>query len=146
LHALPPLDESTLVELTRSPDSARSAVDASERFFGTLGKHVAWVADAPGLVLGRVVCQVVNEAAFALGEGIGSGEDIDIGVIHGLNYPRGILAWADQIGLDHVLAVLDGLFDERGEERYRAAPVLRRLAWSGRLGRTTGEGFFGYEP
>jgi 3-hydroxybutyryl-CoA dehydrogenase len=144
-HALPPFAESALVELTRGPDTADSAATAAERFFETLGKHRGWVEDAPGLVLGRIVCQVVNEAAFALGEGRGTAEDIDAGMIHGLSYPRGILAWADEIGLDHVLAVLDGLFLERGEERYRAAPLLRRLAWSGRLGRQTGEGFFNYE-
>jgi 3-hydroxyacyl-CoA dehydrogenase len=90
------------------------------------------------------VCQVINEASFALAEGVGSAEDIDAGMIHGLNYPRGILSWADQIGIDHVLAVLDGLFEERRDERYRAAPLLRQLAWSGRLGRQTGEGFFEY--
>jgi 3-hydroxybutyryl-CoA dehydrogenase len=66
-------------------------------------------------------------------------------MIHGLNYPRGILGWADEIGLDHVLSVLDGLSAERGEERYRVAPLLRRLAWSGRLGRQTGAGFFDYD-
>jgi 3-hydroxybutyryl-CoA dehydrogenase len=134
-----------MVELTRGSDSAESAVAAAERFFSTLGKHTTWVGDAPGLVLGRVVCQVINEAAFALGEGVGSAEDVDAGMVHGLNYPRGILSWADEIGLDHVLAVLDGLVDERREERYRAAPLLRRLAWSGQLGRQTGEGFFSYE-
>ena len=75
------------------------------------------VQDAPGLVLGRIVCQVINEAAFALGEALGSAQDIDTGMVHGLNYPRGILAWADVIGLDHVLSVLDGLYLERGEER-----------------------------
>jgi 3-hydroxybutyryl-CoA dehydrogenase len=144
-HALPPLGESGLVELTRGPDSAESAAVTAERFFATLGKHTAWVSDAPGLVLGRIVCQVVNEAAFALAEGVGSGEDIDAGLIHGLNYPRGILRWADAIGLDHVIAVLDGLSDERREERYRASPVLRSLAWSGRLGVHTGEGFFTYD-
>src|SRR5207302_9638049 len=115
-HALPPFDDARLVELTRGPDSATSAADAAERFFLTLGKHTAWVADAPGLVLGRVVCQVANEAAFALGEGVGSAEDIDAGMVHGLNYPRGILEWADAIGLDHVLAVLQALCDERREE------------------------------
>jgi 3-hydroxybutyryl-CoA dehydrogenase len=103
------------------------------------------VEDAPGLVLGRIVCQVVNEAAFALGEGVGNAEDIDTGMISGLNYPRGILAWADTIGLDHVLGVLEGLWQETGEERYRTAPLLRRLGWSGRLGRPTSEGFFRYE-
>ena len=143
-HALPPLDASRLVELTRGPDSAASAAGATEQFFATLGKHTIWVGDAPGLVLGRIVCQVINEAAFALGEGLGSAEDIDAGMVHGLNYPRGILAWADEIGLDHVLSVLDGLFSERGEERYRVAPLLRRLGWSGRLGRSTGEGILSY--
>jgi 3-hydroxybutyryl-CoA dehydrogenase len=144
-HALPPFDQTGLVELTQGPDSAESAARAAERFFATLGKHVAWVEDAPGLVLGRIVCQVINEAAFALGEGVGSGEDIDAGMVYGLNYPRGPLGWADEIGLDHVLAVLDGLSEELREERYRAAPVLRRLAASGRLGRQTGEGFYTHE-
>jgi 3-hydroxybutyryl-CoA dehydrogenase len=87
---------------------------------------------------------VINEAAFAVGEGVGSPEDIDAGMVHGLNYPRGPLAWADLIGVDHVLAVLDGLADERREERYRAAPLLRRMVLSGRLGRSSGEGFFTY--
>jgi 3-hydroxybutyryl-CoA dehydrogenase len=144
-HALPPLRESHLVELTGSPTSSPAAARAAEAFFASLGKHTVWVEDAPGLVLGRIVCQVVNEAAFALGEGVGSAEDIDAGMIHGLNYPRGPLAWADEIGLDHVTAVLEGLFEERGEERYRMAPALRRLVLSGRLGRQTGAGFFAYD-
>ena len=143
-HALPPFGEARLVELTRGPDSSRVAAETTERFFATLGKHTEWVGDAPGLVLGRIVCQVINEAAFALGEGVGSAEDIDAGMTLGLNYPRGILAWADEIGLDHVLNVLDSLYLERGEERYRLAPLLRRLAWSGRLGRATGEGFYSH--
>jgi 3-hydroxybutyryl-CoA dehydrogenase len=144
-HALPPLEEASLVELTRGPDSAESAVAATERFFATLGKHTAWVADAPGMVLGRIVCQVINEAAFAVAEGVGSPADVDAGMIHGLNYPRGILRWADEIGLDHVLAVLDGLHEERGEERYRASPLLRSLVMSGRLGCQTGTGFLVHE-
>ncbi|MFL5822372.1 MAG: 3-hydroxyacyl-CoA dehydrogenase NAD-binding domain-containing protein [Solirubrobacteraceae bacterium] len=143
-HVLPPLSEAHLVELTRGPDSSPAVGEAAERFFGTLGKVCVWVGDAPGLVLGRMVCQVVNEAAFALGEGVGSAEDIDTGIVHGMNYPRGILAWADEIGLDHVCSVLDALHEELGEERYRLAPELRRRAWSGRLGRQTGEGFFSY--
>jgi 3-hydroxybutyryl-CoA dehydrogenase len=144
-HALPPFEETRLVELTRGPYSAQSAASAAEHFFATLGKHTAWVGDAPGLVLGRIVCQVINEAAFALAERVGSANDVDAGMVHGLNYPRGILRWGDAIGLDHVLAVLDGLYEERREERYRAAPLLRSLAMSGRLGRLTGEGLFVYE-
>ena len=145
-HALPPLrgDAARRAD-PRCRTRAQSAADGTERFFATLGKHTAWVDDAPGLVLGRIVCQVVNEAAFALGEGVGSAEDIDAGMVHGLNYPRGILAWADAIGLDHVLAVLLALCDERREERYRPAPALTRLVLSGRLGRLTGEGFFSYD-
>jgi 3-hydroxybutyryl-CoA dehydrogenase len=141
-HVLPPLSETRLVELT---GGTRASVVAAKRFFSTLGKHVRWVEDAPGLVLGRLVCQVINEAAFALAEGVGSAEDIDAGMVYGLNYPRGPLAWADKIGLDHVLVVIDGLYEERREERYRAAPALRSHVLSGRLGDQTGEGFFGDE-
>jgi 3-hydroxybutyryl-CoA dehydrogenase len=97
-------------------------------------------------VLGRIVCQVINECAFALGEGVGGAQDIDTGMVLGLNYPRGPLAWADQIGLDHVLTVLDGLWEEYREERYRAAPTLRRLVRDGRLGQAAGAGFFEYGP
>lgn len=141
-HALPPLAPGTLVELTRDEDGPVAAAETTERFFAALGCPVAWVGDAPGLVLGRIVCQLVNEAAFALGEGVGTAADVDEGVLHGLNYPHGILAWADAIGLDHVLGVLDALAEEYGEERYRAAPLLRRLVLSDRIGRPTGEGFF----
>ena len=125
-HLLPPLDATRLVELTRGPGTSEAACDAAERFFATLGKHVAWVGDAPGLVLGCIVCQVINEAAFALGEGVGSAEDIDAGMVLGLNHPRGPLEWADAIGIDHVVGVLAGLRSETGEERYRIAPALRR--------------------
>jgi 3-hydroxybutyryl-CoA dehydrogenase len=143
-HALPPLADSRLVELTRGPDSSSAAARAAEQFFASLGKVTEWVADTPGLVMGRIVCQVINEAAFALGEGVGSAQDIDAGMVLGLSYPRGILAWADEIGLDHVLNVLDALLMETGDDRYRVAPELRRLAWSGRLGKITDEGFFAH--
>jgi 3-hydroxybutyryl-CoA dehydrogenase len=125
-HALPPLADARLVEMTRGPYTSAVAAERGERFFASLGKHVAWVGDAPGLVLGRIVCQVVNEAAFALGEGVGSAEDIDTGMVLGMNHPRGPLEWADAIGVEHVVAVLSALHAERGEERYRIAPELRR--------------------
>jgi 3-hydroxybutyryl-CoA dehydrogenase len=144
-HLLPPLDGAGLVELTRGDSSSPLAAGRAERFFQALGKHVQWVSDAPGLVLGRIVCQVINESAFALGEGVGSAGDIDLGMVLGLSHPRGPFAWADAIGLDHVLAVLESLCDEYREERYRPAPVLRRLVQEGRLGRATGAGFFEYD-
>jgi 3-hydroxybutyryl-CoA dehydrogenase len=127
-HLLPPLDENRLVELTRLPTTPRPAAEATEGFFTALGFVTEWVDDAPGLVLGRIVCQLVNEAYFAIGEGVGSAEDVDAGLTLGLNHPRGPVEWGDAIGLEHVLAVLDGLWDERHEERYRAAPLLRRAA------------------
>lgn len=93
-------------------------------------------------VLARIVCQVINEAAFALQKGIGTAEDIDTAMRLGFNYPRGPLEWTDAIGLDHVLGVLDGLWEELREERYRPAPLLRSMVAEGRLGHATGEGFF----
>jgi 3-hydroxybutyryl-CoA dehydrogenase len=143
-HVLPPFDEARLVELTRSESSSPLAAGRAERLLAALGKHTAWVGDAPGLVLGRIVCQVINESAFALGEGVGEARDIDTGMLLGLSHPRGPFAWADAIGIDHVVAVLDGLCDEYREERYRAAPALRRLLQAGRTGRLVGGGFFDY--
>jgi 3-hydroxybutyryl-CoA dehydrogenase len=118
----------------RTPDPDSSAPGAEAK-----------VVPVAGGVLERIICQVINECAFALGEGVGSAADIDTGMVLGLNYPRGPLAWADQIGLDHVLAVLDGLWEEYHEERYRSAPELKRLVRAGRLGRSTGAGFFSYQ-
>ncbi len=144
-HVLGPLAQAGLVELTRNESSSPVAAARAERFFAALGKHVAWVGDAPGLVLGRIVCQVINECAFALGEGVGDAQDIDTGMMLGLSYPRGPLAWADELGLDQVLGVLESLCGEYKEERYRPAPALRRMVHAGRLGRTSGAGFFEYD-
>ena len=144
-HVLAPLASAGLVELTRAEGSSPLAAARAERFFAALGKHVEWVGDAPGLVLGRIVCQLINESAFALGEGVGSAHDIDTGMVLGLSHPRGPFEWADAIGLEHVLSVLEALGEEYREERYRPAPALRRLARSGRLGRESGAGFFDYD-
>jgi 3-hydroxybutyryl-CoA dehydrogenase len=133
-HALPPLADARLVELTRGPGTPDAVAERAERFFTSLGRHVAWVGDAPGLVLGRIVCQLFNEAAFAVAAGVGSPEDVDDGMVLGLSHPRGPVAWAGEIGLEHVLAVLDGLAGEYREERYRAAPLLRRMAAAARHG------------
>ncbi len=144
-HVIGPLAGAKLVELTRTSGTSPLAAARAQRFFAALGRHVSWVADCPGLVLGRIVCQLINECAFALGEGVGSAQDIDKGMLLGLNHPRGPLAWGDEIGLPHVLAVLDALWRERREERYRAAPRLRSLVMEGRTGTRVGAGFFDYE-
>ncbi len=128
-HLLPPLADCRLVELTRLPSTPDPAAAAAERFFAALGFHAEWVGDAPGLVLGRIVCQLVNEGMFAVGEGVGSAADVDTGLTLGLSHPRGPFAWGEAAGLQHALAVVDGLWEERHEERYRAAPALRRAGW-----------------
>jgi 3-hydroxybutyryl-CoA dehydrogenase len=126
------LPDARLVELTRLPSTQDFAAEALRECFEQLGYVTQWVDDAPGLVLGRIVCQLVNEAAFAIGEGVGSAEDVDTGLKLGLSHPRGPVEWCEAIGLDHVVAVLDALWEERREERYRTAPLLRRAATLGR--------------
>jgi 3-hydroxybutyryl-CoA dehydrogenase len=118
-HALVPL---SLVEVTG---------EAGERAFAGLGLHTAYVAPSPAGVLPRIVCQVINECAFALGEGVGSAEDIDAGMTLGMNYPRGPLSWGRELGFENVLATLDALWHAHREERFRPAPALRRLAAGG---------------
>jgi 3-hydroxybutyryl-CoA dehydrogenase len=119
-HMLVPFG--SLVELTGPRQ------EPVESFFRACGFHAEWVGDGPGLVLGRIVCQLVNEAAFAIGEGVGSGEDVDAGMTLGLNHPRGPVEWGNRIGLACVLATIDGLWEELRDPRYRAAPLLRRAA------------------
>ena len=123
-HLIGPLDDVRLVEMTTLASTDPEAVTRTNAFFAALGFHVETVGDAPGLVLGRIVAQLVNEAAFAIGEGVGTPADIDIGTTLGLNYPRGPVAWADGAGLAHVRSILSGLHASRGEERYRLAPGL----------------------
>ncbi len=117
-YAIVPL---TLVEVTG---------EAGETAFRDLGLHTERVQAAPGGVLGRIICQVINESAFALGEGVGSVEDIDTGMMLGLSHPRGPFAWMEQIGAENVLGTLEALSDAYREERYRPAPALRRFAGS----------------
>jgi 3-hydroxybutyryl-CoA dehydrogenase len=128
-HLLPPL--SRLAELTALPTTSRATLTAAERFFASLGMVTERVGDAPGLVLGRIVAQLVNEAAFAVGEGVGSPADVDAGMVLGLNHPRGPLEWGDAIGPEELLAILSGLQEEYGEERYRPAPALVRAVRGG---------------
>ncbi|MBI2692358.1 MAG: 3-hydroxyacyl-CoA dehydrogenase [Solirubrobacterales bacterium] len=131
-HCLPPLGEARAVEITRGSGTSEETLTVTRHFFHVIGKHVIEVGDGPGLVLGRVVCQLINEASFALQEGVGSAEDIDKGVQLGLNYPRGLMAWRDAIGSAQIVSSLDALQREIGGDRYRAAPALRRAVLEGR--------------
>jgi 3-hydroxybutyryl-CoA dehydrogenase len=131
-HCLPPLGEARAVEIVRGSGTTEETITVTRHFFHAIGKHVIEVGDGPGLVLGRIVCQLINEASFALQEGVGSAEDIDKGVQLGLNYPRGLMAWRDAIGNAQVVSTLDALQREVGGDRYRAAPILRRAVLEGR--------------
>jgi 3-hydroxybutyryl-CoA dehydrogenase len=127
--ALPDLERAPLVEIAALPSTDSAELSAAGRYFAGLGKHVECTrGEAPGLVLGRIVFQLVNEACFAVGEGVGTAQDLDTALRLGFNHPRGPFEWLEQIGPARVLAALDSLRDELGEERYRAAPHLRRLA------------------
>jgi 3-hydroxybutyryl-CoA dehydrogenase len=125
-HVLAPFGR--LAELTATPTTSPAALAAAERFFATLGMVSERVGDGPGLVLGRIVAQLVNEACFAVGEGVGSAADVDAGMVLGLNHPRGPLEWGDAIGATDVVLLLAGLWEEYREERYRPAPELLRAA------------------
>jgi len=116
----------------RRLSSALEALALLPQGEGHLGKHVECVlADAPGLVLGRILCQIVNESHFAVQEGIATAEDVDTAMRLGFNWPRGPFEWAEAIGHARVAACLDALHAELGEERYRVAPALRLAATRG---------------
>ncbi len=142
--ALPPLQKGQAVEVAATPWTEPAALDQAKEFFRSVGLEPAVVPDGPGLVFPRILCLIINEAAFALMEGVASAEDIDTAMKLGTNYPLGPLEWGDRIGLDQILGMLEGLQAEYGEDRYRPAPLLRRLVRAGHLGRSTGRGFYTY--
>ncbi len=125
-HLVPPLGSATAIELTSTPLTDPAAAARADRLVRALGRTPEPVGDAVGLVLGRVVCQLINEAAFLIGEGHGAAVDIDPGLELALNHPRGPIAWSHAIGCRHVVELLDALASELGEPRYRVAPALRR--------------------
>lgn len=142
---LPPVQVSDLVELAAALQTSEENMKRAADFWQGLGCETVTVADGVGLVRARIVCSLINEAISALMEGVASAEDIDKAMMLGTSYPRGPLAWADEIGLDSVLGVMTGLQREWGEDRYRPAPLLRRMVQAGRLGKKTGQGFYRYE-
>ncbi len=141
---VPPVAGDGLVELAMAMQTAAPAPARAELFWRGLGQEPLWVLDGPGLVRARTVCCLINEAAGLLLEGVAEAADIDRAMRLGANYPHGPLAWGDLIGLDAVLGVMNGLFAEWGDDRYRPSPLLRRLVAAGRLGRRTGQGFYTY--
>jgi len=137
-----PLREKKVIELSAGLRTQEQALQGAETFCRALGKEPVTVKDTSGLVFPRILSLIINEAARSLDEGVAPAEEIDIAMRLGVNYPSGPLRWADQIGLDEVLAVLEGLEQETGDDRYRPALLLKKMVLAGRLGESSGSGFY----
>jgi len=143
---LPPFSTTGLVEFAPALQSDFEAVSTARRFWEELGFDVVRVPDAPGLVRPRIVCGIINEAVRTLAASGISIEDLDAALQFGMNFPRGPLTWADEIGLDVVVGTLEALQRYLGESRYHTPPLMRQKVYAGHLGKTTGSGFYAYKP
>ncbi len=133
IAALPSLLQNSLVEVAPSVHTLEATMEVVKKFFASLGKEIAIVQDRAGLVLPRILCQIINEAMFAVQTSVASPGDIDTAMKLGTNYPLGPIEWGEKIGFDQVHATLDALFNDMHEERYRACPLLKQLAVTGKF-------------
>ncbi|HLT58532.1 MAG TPA: 3-hydroxybutyryl-CoA dehydrogenase [Limnochordales bacterium] len=144
MHFFNPAPVMKLVEVVRAAHTAPETLATTVALAKALGKEPITVEESPLFVVNRILCPMINEAIFALQEGVASAEDIDRAMVLGANHPIGPLALADLVGLDTLLFVLETLHQETGDPKYRPAPLLRKLVRAGRLGRKSGQGFFSY--
>jgi 3-hydroxybutyryl-CoA dehydrogenase len=144
MHFFNPVPVMALVEVVRAPATSDATVAAIIELSKDLGKTPAEVNDFPGFVANRILMPLINEAAYALADGVAEAEAIDTIARLGFNHPMGPLALADLIGLDTCVSIMEVLRDGLGDAKYEPCPLLREHVAAGRLGRKTGEGFYSY--
>jgi 3-hydroxybutyryl-CoA dehydrogenase len=144
MHFMNPVPMMALVELIRGQATSDASMAIARGLCATLGKTAVEAGDYPGFIANRVLMPMINEAIFAVMEGVGTPEAVDTVMKLGMHHPMGPLTLADLIGLDVCLAILDVLHDGMGDPKYRPCPLLRRMVAAGHLGRKTGRGFYAY--
>jgi 3-hydroxybutyryl-CoA dehydrogenase len=144
MHFFNPVPVMALVELIRGLQTSDSTVAAAQAFAKRIGKVAITAKNSPGFAVNRILCPMINEAIFALQEGIATAEEIDAGMKLGCNHPIGPLALADLIGLDTMLSVMEVFYKGFNDPKYRAAPLLQEMVDAGYLGRKSGRGFYDY--
>ena len=144
MHFMNPVPIMTLVELIRGQATSADAMMTATELCIRLNKTAVESADYPGFIANRILMPMINEAIYALMEGVGTAESIDTVMKLGMNHPMGPLTLADFIGLDVCLAILEVLHRGLGDPKYRPCPLLRRMVAAGQLGRKTGQGFYRY--
>lgn len=144
MHFFSPAHVMKLVEIIPGVDTSDETIARVRTFGESLGKTIIKSKDFPGFITTRLGMVLINEAAFALMEGLSSPEEIDQGMTLGYNHPMGPLALADFVGLDIVLNIMETMQEGFGDPKYRPCPVLRQLVTAGHLGRKTGKGFYAY--